>query len=59
MIQQILTYVIIAAAVGYALLGFYRIIKNTYKKNNGSVCSGCASCEMKRELSSARAAKKQ
>ncbi len=51
MIQQILTYIIIAAAVGYTLRGFYRILANAYKKQGGSVCSGCLSCEIKRELS--------
>ena len=51
MVQQIITYIIIAAAVGYTLRGFYKVLLNAYREKNGSVCSGCASCDMKRELS--------
>jgi len=45
--QLIATYLIILAAVGYSLYHFYKVIKPSKKT---SLCGGCASCDIKKEL---------
>jgi len=45
MIQEILTYIFIAAAFGYMLYGFY---KTFLVKSKKSICSGCSGeCHLK------------
>lgn len=43
MIQDILTYATIAAAVIYSLVQFYKLIKNKNKNSCGSSGCGCGS----------------
>lgn len=50
MIQEILTYLIVAVAFFYTFYKLYRIIAESFKKSTGTVCGGCASCEFKSEL---------
>ncbi len=50
MIQEILTYIIVALAFLYTFYKLYRIIAESFKKSSGAVCGGCASCEFKSEL---------
>ncbi len=50
MIQEILTYIIVALAFAYTFYKLFHIIAESFKKSSGSVCGGCASCEFKSEL---------
>lgn len=45
--QLFATYLIILAAVSYSLYHLYKVIRPA--KTN-SVCGGCASCDIKKEL---------
>ena len=46
-IQLITTYFIILAAVSYSLYHLYKVIKPAKET---SLCGGCASCNIKKEL---------
>lgn len=46
-LQLFLTYLIILAAVSYSLYHLYKVIKPS---KNTSLCGGCASCNIKKEL---------
>ena len=46
-LQLSLTYLIILAAVSYSLYHLYKVIKPSKKT---SLCGGCASCDIKKEL---------
>jgi len=45
--QLITTYLIILAAVSYSLYHLYKVIK---PNKNASLCGGCGSCDIKKEL---------
>ncbi|MCZ4695155.1 FeoB-associated Cys-rich membrane protein [Ancylomarina euxinus] len=45
--QLFTTYLIILVAVTYSLYHFYKVIKPRKKT---SLCGGCASCDIKKEL---------
>jgi len=45
--QLFTTYLIILAAVSYSLYHLYKVIKPSKKT---SLCGGCASCDIKKEL---------
>ncbi|RXQ94426.1 FeoB-associated Cys-rich membrane protein [Ancylomarina salipaludis] len=45
--QLFTTYLIILAAVSYSLYHFYKMIKPNKKT---SLCGGCSSCNIKKEL---------
>lgn len=45
--QLITTYLIILAAVSYSLYHLYKVIKPT---KSDSICGGCSSCDIKKEL---------
>jgi hypothetical protein len=52
MVQDIFTYIIIAASFGYALFSLCKMVF-PLKKNNAVHCAGCAGCQLKtsRDLS--------
>jgi len=45
--QLIATYLIILAAVSYSLYHLYKVIRPA---KNASLCGGCGSCDIKKEL---------
>ncbi|RZT95616.1 hypothetical protein EV201_0240 [Ancylomarina subtilis] len=45
--QLFTTYLIILAAVSYSLYHFYKVIRPNKKT---SLCGGCPSCDIKKEL---------
>jgi|WetSurMetagenome_2_1015567.scaffolds.fasta_scaffold268738_2 hypothetical protein len=49
MIQNLITYILIAASVAYMLSGLFRMI---YPVNRGrqSGCAGCPGCELKKPV---------
>jgi len=47
MIQNIITYLLIAVSAGYVLFSLYRIVF-PLKKNNTQHCAGCAGCHLKK-----------
>jgi hypothetical protein len=46
MIQEVLTIILIAAAAGYVLYSFYRIVVDTMNRNQAG-CPGCTACATK------------
>ncbi len=46
-LQLITTYFIILAAVSYSLYHLYKVIRPAKER---SLCGGCASCDIKKEL---------
>ena len=46
-LQLFLTYLIILAAVSYSLYHLYKVIRPA---KTTSLCGGCASCDIKKEL---------
>ncbi len=48
MIQDVLTYLLIASATAYIFFSLYRMIYPS-KKNRRTGCPGCSGCETKRE----------
>ena len=46
-LQLFATYIIILAAVSYTLYHLYKVIKPA---KTSSICGGCASCDIKKEL---------
>ncbi len=51
MIQQILTYLVVAAAFSYAGYSFIKLFLPNKKNAKGGCSAGCAGCSMKSELS--------
>ena len=47
MIQEIITYTIIATAVVYTLYSFVRTLIPTKNNNSHSSCAGCSGCAVK------------
>lgn len=47
MIQDIITYVIIAASAGYVIYNIYTMIFPSKKNPAQSPCGGCAGCQVK------------
>jgi hypothetical protein len=49
MIQDIITYTLIATASGYTLYNIFRMVIPV-KKTNASYCAGCAGCNITKKL---------
>ncbi len=47
MIQEIITYIIISAAVVYTLYSFIRTLIPSKNNSGHSCCSGCSGCAVK------------